>query len=181
MTYLMVAPNGARKTKVDHPSLPVTSPELVKTALACWQAGAQGLHAHIRNTDQSHLLDAGRYRELLALLKETVPDLEIQVTTEAAGIYQAPEQRQLVLDLRPEWISLSVREMAREPDSKVVRDFYAELSQSQIRIQHILYDAMIFDSSSSGLIRVWFFVQHLSRSSGSLGAIPLMATVIRLS
>ena len=106
MTYLMVAPNGARKTKVDHPSLPVTSPELVQTALACWQAGAQGLHAHIRNTDQSHLLDAGRYCELLALLKETVPDLEIQVTTEAAGIYQAPEQRQLVLDLRPEWISL---------------------------------------------------------------------------
>ena len=114
MTYLMVAPNGARKTKVDHPFLPVTSPELVQTALACWQAGAQGLHAHIRNTDQSHLLDAGRYRELLALLKETVPDLEIQVTTEAAGTYQAPEQRQLVLDLRPEWISLSVREMARE-------------------------------------------------------------------
>ena len=141
MTYLMVAPNGARKTKVDHPALPVTSPELVQTALACWQAGAQGLHAHIRNTDQSHLLDAGRYRELLAFLKETVPDLEIQVTTEAAGIYQAPAQRQLVLDLRPEWISLSVREMAREPDSKVVRDFYAELSQSQIRIQHILYDA----------------------------------------
>jgi uncharacterized protein (DUF849 family) len=86
-------------------------------------------------------LDAGRYRELLALLKETVPALEVQVTTEAAGIYQAPEQRQLVLDLRPDWISLSVREMAREPDSKVVRDFYAELSQSQIRIQHILYDA----------------------------------------
>ena len=140
MTYLMVAPNGARKTKTDHPFLPVTSPELVQTALACWQAGAQGLHAHIRNADQSHLLDAGRYRELLALLKEIVPALEIQVTTEAAGIYQAAEQRQLVLDLRPDWISLSVREMAREPDLTVVQDFYAELSQSQICIQHILYD-----------------------------------------
>ena len=140
MTYLMVAPNGARKTKTDHPLLPVTSPELVQTALACWQAGAQGLHAHIRNADQSHLLDAGRYRELLALLKEIVPALEIQVTTEAAGIYQAAEQRQLVLDLRPDWISLSVREMAREPDLTVVQDFYAELSQSQICIQHILYD-----------------------------------------
>ena len=105
----------SRKTKVDHPSLPVTSPELVQTALACWQAGAQGLHAHIRNTDQSHLLDAGRYRKLLALLKETVPDLEIQVTTKRLAS-QAPEQRQLVLDLCPEWISLSVREMAREPD-----------------------------------------------------------------
>ena len=141
MTYLMVAPNGARKTKVDHPSLPVTSPELVQTALACWQAGAQGLHAHIRNTDQSHLLDAGRYRELLALLKETVPDLEIQVTTEAAGTYQAPEQRQLVLDLRLEWISLSVREMAREPDKKIVQEFYTEVAQREIRIHHILYAA----------------------------------------
>ena len=33
----MVAPNGARKTQTDHPLLPVTSPELVQTALACWQ------------------------------------------------------------------------------------------------------------------------------------------------
>jgi uncharacterized protein (DUF849 family) len=140
MTYLMVAPNGARKTKTDHPALPVTSPELVQTALACWQAGAQGLHAHIRNEDQSHLLDVGRYRELFALLKETVPELEIQVTTEAAGVYQAAEQRQLVLDLGPDWISLSVREMAREPDAKAMWGFYTELAQREIRTQHILYD-----------------------------------------
>ena len=61
-------PEWCSQDQVDHPFLPVTSPELVQTALACWQAGAQGLHAHIRNTDQSHLLDAGRYRELLSLI-----------------------------------------------------------------------------------------------------------------
>ena len=42
---------------------------------------------------------------------------------------------------RTEWISLSVREMAREPDKKVVQDFYTEVTQREIRIQHILYGA----------------------------------------
>ena len=68
MTYLMVAPNGARKTKVDHPFLPVTSPELVQTALACWQAGAQGLHAQssdrhrvLPHTSACSLIEADRW------------------------------------------------------------------------------------------------------------------------
>ena len=32
---LMVAPNGARRSKSDHPALPVTLPEIVATARAC--------------------------------------------------------------------------------------------------------------------------------------------------
>ena len=31
--------------------------------------------------------------------------------------------------------------MAREPDKKIVQDFYTEVAQREIRIQHILYDA----------------------------------------
>ncbi|MEC7495261.1 MAG: 3-keto-5-aminohexanoate cleavage protein, partial [Pseudomonadota bacterium] len=31
---LMVAPNGARRTKADHPAIPVTIQETVETALA---------------------------------------------------------------------------------------------------------------------------------------------------
>lgn len=139
MTYLMVAPNGARKTTSDHPALPVTIAQTVATAQACWQAGAQGLHAHVRRSDQTHLLDVGVYRELLAELAIQVPELEVQVTTEAVGVYQASEQRKLVEELNPAWVSLSVRELGREPQSEILGSFYAELKRRETRVQHILY------------------------------------------
>ena len=80
---IMVAPNGARRTKSDHPALPITIEELVETAMACQQAGADGLHAHVRDADGRHILDAGLYNELLAELNSATPDLYIQITTEA--------------------------------------------------------------------------------------------------
>ncbi|MEC8515837.1 MAG: 3-keto-5-aminohexanoate cleavage protein, partial [Pseudomonadota bacterium] len=58
---LMVAPNGARRTKADHPAIPVTIQETVETALACAAVGAQAMHLHVRDADQQHVLDAGLY------------------------------------------------------------------------------------------------------------------------
>ena len=58
---LMVAPNGATKTKADHPALPVTIPEIVACAEACARAGADGIHAHVRDAEGRHVLDAGLY------------------------------------------------------------------------------------------------------------------------
>ena len=42
----MLAPNGARRGKDDHVTLPVFIPETVSTAKACYQAGADALHLH---------------------------------------------------------------------------------------------------------------------------------------
>ena len=50
---IMVAPNGARLTKADHPTLPVTIEETVAAALAARAAGADGLHAHVRDAKVS--------------------------------------------------------------------------------------------------------------------------------
>ena len=44
---LMVAPNGARRGKGDHPALPITDAEMIATARACHTAGADGIHLHI--------------------------------------------------------------------------------------------------------------------------------------
>ena len=40
---IMVAPNGARKTKSDHDSLPVSIEDTVSEALLCFEAGASGI------------------------------------------------------------------------------------------------------------------------------------------
>jgi len=63
---VMVAPNGARRNNRDHPQLPMTIKQTVNAALACQQAGACILHAHIRDKQEKHSLDVGIYQELLA-------------------------------------------------------------------------------------------------------------------
>lgn len=137
----MVAPNGARRTKADHPALPVTIAETVKAARACFEAGAGALHAHVRDEDQRHVLDAGRYRELLEEMALQVPDMDVQVTTEAVGRYLPAEQRALVRDLRPTMVSISLKEMLSDGEEAEARRFYQWAHASEIAVQHILYAA----------------------------------------
>ncbi len=138
---LMVAPNGARRAKSDHPALPVTIAETVATARACFDAGADGLHAHVRNAEGHHTLDAGLYRELLAEMARAVPDMAVQVTTEAVGRYTPAEQRALVGELRAEAVSVALREMAADDDIVGLHRFYHDAVERDMAIQHILYDA----------------------------------------
>ena len=71
---LMVAPNGARKVKKDHPAVPLTISETVATAKSCYEAGAGAIHLHVRDKEGQHVLDSGLY-------KEALNELEHQLTT----------------------------------------------------------------------------------------------------
>ena len=137
---IMVAPNGARRTKADHPALPMTIAETVQTARACFDIGADGLHAHVRDAEGKHILDAGLYRELLDELERQVPDMYLQITTEAVGRYSPVEQRDLVTTLSPSAVSMSVREMLSEGETPDIARFYHEQKDKGVAIQHILYN-----------------------------------------
>ena len=50
-----MAPNGARKTRQDHPALPITPAELAACAAACRDAGASMLHLHVRQALRSDI------------------------------------------------------------------------------------------------------------------------------
>ncbi len=55
IAIIVAPPNGARKTKHDHASLPMTKDELVAEAIACQTAGAAMIHLHARDaTDVIH-------------------------------------------------------------------------------------------------------------------------------
>ena len=137
---IMVAPNGARRGKADHPALPVTDDEVVATWRACAAAGATGIHAHIRDAESRHLLDAGRYRALVARLEEAVPGGYVQITSEAAGRYGTEEQIAMVRTLRPAHVSVGMREIVRRPeDWAQARGFYHWAAEARVGIQHILY------------------------------------------
>lgn len=138
--FIMVAPNGGRNTKADHPAIPISVAETVACALECRDAGADALHAHVRDADGKHVLDAGLYKELLSECARTVPDLQIQITTEALGLYSPEQQRQLVRDVRPERVSIALREQDPEADPATARRFYHGAAEAGIEVQHILYN-----------------------------------------
>jgi uncharacterized protein (DUF849 family) len=142
---LSVAPNGARKTRTDHPAVPITPDELALTAKACRDAGASLLHLHVRDDDEKHSLDTGRYRAAAAAVRAAVgDDLILQMTSEAAGVYQADEQRAMVEALKPEAVSLGLREfLPADPSAEqeaVFARFLAWCWQARILVQFILYD-----------------------------------------
>lgn len=143
-TIIMAAPNGARKVKTDHPQLPVSIDETIAAAKACHAEGASILHAHVRGDQDEHVLDVARYKTLLAGLREQVPDMLVQVTTEAVGIYSPQQQYDVVFGVKPDFVSVGLREMLADDSAtahRLAKDFYHRAQAEQIYVQHILYDA----------------------------------------
>lgn len=140
-TYLlMVAPNGARRTRADHPALPVTEDEIVDAVAAAHTAGAQAAHVHVRDAAGAHVLDAARYRALIGALAARCPDLLVQVTTEAAGRYSPAQQRALVEALRPQAVSIALQELFADPaEDETNAAFLREAMREGVAIQWILY------------------------------------------
>ncbi len=140
---LAVAPNGARKTQADHPALPITPEEIAATAAACQAAGAAMIHLHVRDEEGRHSLDADAYRTAIAAVRKAVgEDMIVQVTSEAVGVYSPEQQMAMVRDLRPEAVSLAVREIVPDAAAEpAAADFLAWLRAEGILPQYILYSA----------------------------------------
>ncbi len=142
LPLIMVAPNGARRTKDDHPEIPVSINELAKTAAACLEAGANAIHVHVRDQEQRHMLDAALYQAATkAITRETKGKMLVQITTEAVGRYLPLEQRQVVRDVMPEAVSIALGEMIPdESEELAAAEFYRFLLEHDIAVQHILYE-----------------------------------------
>lgn len=140
---IAVAPNGAHRSKRDHPALPLAAAELAEEARRCSDAGAGLLHLHVRDTDGRHSLEPDHYRAAIDAVREAVGDrMVVQVTTEAAGRYAPPEQMAAVRALSPEAASFAVRELVPHPAAEpAARDFFAWVAEAGVLPQFILYNA----------------------------------------
>lgn len=118
--------------------IPITPAELAQCAAQCAAAGANAFHLHVRGDRQEHSIDVGRYKSAMNALRERVPDLPIQCTTEAAGIFSTADQFAMVKTLRPAWVSFSLAEMMRDGERPAL-DFLHWAREARIRIQFILY------------------------------------------
>ena len=139
---ITVAPNGAYKQRPDHAALPLTSAELGQTAKQCLNAGAAMIHMHIRDVQGRHSLDVQGYRDAQQAVKAAVgDDMIIQVTSEAARVYKAPEQIAMVTALQPEAVSVGLREVDQpEIGDAGLAQFFGWLAKERVMTQVIVYD-----------------------------------------
>jgi len=139
---IMVAPNGPRRTKADHPALPISPAELAAEAASCADSGAALFHIHVRDSQGRHLLDAEAYRAATAAIRREVGErLIVQVTTEAVGTYAPAQQMAVIVELKPEAVSLAIGEIVPGPEhEKAAAAFFAWLHRERITPQYILYD-----------------------------------------
>ena len=140
---IAVAPNGARRTRKDHPRLPMTASEIARDAAEALEAGAAMIHLHVRDADGAHTLDAELYRDAVEAVRAAVGDsLVIQVTTEAVGRY-TPEQQVAVIDaLQPESVSIALREILPEGgDEDAAAALFQRMESAGTLHQIIVYDA----------------------------------------
>lgn len=141
-TIIICAPNGARKVKADHPALPLTAAELAECATSVRDAGASMIHVHARDAEGRHTLAIDETRRVVNAVNEAVgSSLIVQVTTEAIGIYTPDQQMAMVRAVKPEAVSLALRELCpNEASVPAFVDFCAWLEAEQIFPQIILYD-----------------------------------------
>jgi uncharacterized protein (DUF849 family) len=140
---VMAAPNGARRTRDEHPAVPLTAGELADCAADLLDAGVSVLHLHVRDTDGGHTLDVDRYRAAIDAVRRRVGDrLIVQVTSESVGMYSAAEQMAMVTELRPEAVSLGLKELCPDPAAEAeAAAFFAGLARNGTWPQYILYSA----------------------------------------
>jgi uncharacterized protein (DUF849 family) len=99
------APYGPEWMPSDFPEdIAVSIPEQVQKAVDCYNAGATVLHVHVREDDGKGSKRLSKFNELLAGLREAVPDMILQV---GGSISFAPESDGDVA----KWLSDDTRHM----------------------------------------------------------------------
>ncbi len=140
---IAVAPNGARRTRADHPRLPMSAGEIARDAAEALEAGAAMIHLHVRDAAGAHTLDVDLYRQAVKAVRAAVgDDLVVQVTTEAVGRYTPAQQIAVIDALQPESVSIALREILPEgEDERAAAELFERMEAAGTLHQLIIYDA----------------------------------------
>ena len=133
---ITVAPYGPEWAPEDFPEdIAITIEEQAQKALDCYNAGATVLHVHVREDDGKGSKRLSKFNELLAALREVVPDMILQV---GGSISFAPESEEE--GAQAKWLSDDVRHMLAEltpaPDQVTIA-----VNTTQMNIMDLMSDA----------------------------------------
>ncbi|MFG3520010.1 3-keto-5-aminohexanoate cleavage protein [Nocardia nova] len=110
--------------------LPLTMEEHIQQAVDCYEAGATVLHIHVRELDGKGSKRLSKFNELLAGLREAVPEMILQV---GGSISFAPEGE----GAEAKWLSDDTRHMLAELDPKPDQVTIA-INTSQMNIMELM-------------------------------------------
>lgn len=171
--------------------LPLTMEEHIQQAVDCYEAGATVLHIHVREFDGKGSKRLSKFNELLAGLREAVPEMILQV---GGSISFAPEGE----GAEAKWLSDDTRHMLAELDPKPDQVTIA-INTSQMNIMELMTADDIAGTSMQRpeLAEAYremtvpagpaWVAEHLRRLQGAgiqphfqLSSIPQLETVERL-
>ncbi|PTQ73173.1 3-keto-5-aminohexanoate cleavage protein [Pseudomonas sp. GV071] len=137
---ITVAPYGPEWMPDDfRDDIPVTMDEQIQKAVDCYDAGATVLHLHVRELDGTGSKRLSKFNELIAGVREAVPDMIIQV---GGSISFAPEGE----GEAAKWLSDDTRHMLAEltpkPDQVTVA-----INTTQMNIMELLYPEYLAGTS----------------------------------
>ena len=127
---------GARTARSGMPDdfpedIPLTMDEHVQKAVDCYEAGATVLHLHVRELDGKGSKRLSKFNELIAGVREAVPDMIIQV---GGSISFAPEGD----GAAAKWLSDDTRHMLAELDPTPDQVTVA-INTTQMNIMELMY------------------------------------------
>ena len=136
---IQVAPYGPEFLPGDSDDIPVTLDEQVQKAVDCWNAGATVLHVHCREADGKGSKRLSMFNEMLARLREAVPQMLLQV---GGSISFAPEGN----GADAKWLSDDTRHMLAELNPKPDQVTIA-INTNQMNITELLTADDVADTS----------------------------------
>ncbi len=188
---IQVAPYGPEWLPGDADDLPLTMDEHVQAAVDCYNAGATVLHIHARELDGHGSKRMSMFNELLARLREAVPDMVLQI---GGSVSFAPEGE----GGDAKWLSHDSRHMLAELDPKPDQVTIA-INTTQMNLVEIMTDDDLDGTSMAKpeYYRAYrdmyleagpdFYLEHLKRLQGAgiqahfqLGHVAQLDTVERL-
>ena len=139
---IQVAPYGPQWSPADSNDIPVSMDAQIQKAVDCYNAGATVLHVHVREEDGKGSKRLSKFNEMLARLRQAVPDMVLQV---GGSISFAPEGD----GASAKWLNDDTRHMlaklAPAPDQVTIA-----INTSQMNVYELMSDEDIAGTTLAG-------------------------------
>jgi 3-keto-5-aminohexanoate cleavage enzyme len=172
-------------TKADNPAVPLAPAEIAEDCRRCAAAGATMIHVHARDAEGRATYHKEVFRETIALVRATVPEIVVCVTT-SGRVFGDLEQRAEVLDLdgpvKPDMASLTLGSMNFPREVSVNAPNTIQALAGRMRERGIVPELEVFDIGmldyaryliDRGILGEPFYFNFLLGSLGTLAATPL--------
>lgn len=171
---------GMVPMKSDTPHVPITPREIIDDVRRCRDAGASVIHLHAREPDGAPTYKKEIYAEAFHAIREEHPDLLISGST-SGRVYKQFSQRSEVLDLQPDFGSLTLGSMnfARQAsvnDPAMIRQLALAMKQRGIVPELELFDLGMAEVAHylirKEILQPPYYANILLGSLGTLSATP---------